>query len=946
MTRKFRTIAVILLIAMAVSLFAGCSDTPGSSSSEIGEPALNMTETVLSVYDTVFLILENPTDAVNDWHIAEGEEFVKLEQTGNNTVQIAGIKEGDAVIHCEFTSGDQNYMLSCTVSVVPRSFTLSPASCLLEYGQSLNLATYPIFTSKLIWESSDTSVAVVDAMGKVTAVGVGSATITAKIEKKPEINASAAIIIVEATSGSSGQMSIVPAKIETEVGSTTPLTVNGGSGTYAWKSSNTAKATVTANGIVSALSTGTVTITATDTNGKSASCTVTIYRAPTSITISPVSALLAVKETKKFTASVYPEDASKNINWYSSDTSIAKVSSSGVVTMLKEGTVTITAKSAYNSVMASATVSTGAKVTGITVDKATLSAAVGQAFTLKPAIAPQNAAIKTYSVTIGDTNIVKLSGTDKNSFVAAAPGTTTITFKSDDGSFTATTTVTVQNVVKSASIQPVLAQVTVGGTTQLSIKAEPADANTEGVWKIDDTSVAKIDEKGVITGIKEGVASVSYVFKNSSLTVISVVKVVKGLALSAEKLELVPGGTATLTVSKADVTGTWSSDKTDVVTVDDKGIVTAIAAGTANITFKPASDSYPSVICPVTVYTATESVELDAEDVYLTKDATHTPKVTILPAGAKQTGKWTVASGSDIVSISDAGVITALKTGKATLTFATIDGKTKELRVYVGKRATGVALDKKTADITVGEQLTLKPVFAPEDTANVSGTWTSSDPVVAGVSASGVVTGYVPGTAKITFTATDGGFKSECTVKVTGHTDKKIVLTFDEMTIGEQTRLVASPGELELNAVLDPATDNVTYSVVFATPVEGLGATVSGTKITLKSTKVGSTKVVVLAKAGEKTYSFIFDLQIDPAPSVTPTKAPTATPTGAPSATPTTAPTATPTGAPSATPTMAPTATPTVAPSATPTKAPTATPTVAPSATPTTAPSATPTTGA
>ena len=903
MTRKFRAIAVMLLLAMVVSLFAGCSDTPGSSSVETGEPALNMTETVISVYDTVFLILENPTEAVNDWHIAEGEEFIKLEQTGNNTVQIAGIKEGEAVVHCEFNSDGKNYMLSCTVSVVPRSFTLSPASCVLEYGQSLNLATYPIFNSKLIWESSDSSVVVVDAMGKVTAVGVGSATITAKIEKKPEINASAAIIVVEATSGSTGQMSIVPSKIETEVGATTTLSANGGSGTYTWKSSDPTKASVTSNGIVSALSTGSVTITATDSAGSSAVCKVSIYRAPTGITISPVSALLAVKETKKFTASVYPADASKNIHWYSSDSSIAKVSSSGVVTMLKEGTVTITAKSAYNSVMATATVSTGAKVTGITVDKATLSASVGQAFTLNPVIAPSNAAIKTYSVTIGDTNIIKQSGTDKNSFVAAAPGTTTITFKSDDGNFTATTTVTVQNVVKSASIQPMLAQVTVGGTTQLSIKAEPADANTEGVWKIDDTSVAKIDEKGVVTGIKEGVASVSYVFKNSSLTVISVVKVVKGLALSAEKLELVPGDTAALTVSQADVTGTWSSDKTDVVTVSDKGIVTAVAAGTANITFKPNSDSYPSVICPVTVYAATESVELDAEDVYLTKDATHTPKVTVLPAGAKQSGKWTIASGSDIVSVSETGVITALKTGKATLTFSTIDGVTKELRVYVGKRATGVTLDKKTADITVGEQLTLKPVFAPEDTANISGTWTSSDPLIAGVSASGVVTGFIPGTAKITFTATDGGFKAECTVKVAGHNDKKIKLAYGKINIDENTKLIVTPGDLELTANLEPAADNVTYTVMFATPVDGLGASVSGNKLTLKSTKIGNTKVVVLAKAGDKTYSFVFELVINAAPSVTPTKAPTATPSVTPAGTPTPEATATPTPAPTATPT-------------------------------------------
>ncbi|MBR3692444.1 MAG: Ig-like domain-containing protein [Clostridia bacterium] len=889
MTKMKRMISVLLILALAATLFAGCRDTGDNPSDIPGEAALNMSEAVISLYETVFITLENPPEGVIDWHMASGESNVRMEQTGNTTVQITGLYEGTSMLHCEFDRDGQTVMLTCNITVVPNSFTINPSSFVLQYGHSLNLGTFPNFASELVWESSDDNVVIVDAKGKVTAVGVGIATVTAKVAKKPDISAKAAVTVTEASNIITGNVSIVPSVLETEVGGTVPLSVSGGTGTYTWKSSDPAKASVTANGIVTALSTGTVTITATDSVGGSATCKITIYRAPTAISVSPVSALMNVGDSKKFTASVYPADASKNINWYSSDTSIAKVSSSGVVTVLKSGTVTITAQSAYNSVKATATVSTGTKATGITVDKATVDQSVGSIFTVNATVAPANAAIKTYTVAISDTNIVKQNGNTPNSFVAVAPGTATITFKSDDGGFTAKTTVTVRSTVKKATIDPTVTEVGIGAKSQLSVQVDPADAKADGEWKIADTSIATVDEKGVVTGVKEGVTSVSYIFKDTNLTITAVIRVLKSGALNKEKLDLVPGGTAALTVSQADLVGTWSSDQPDIVTVDDKGVVTALKEGKANILFTPEDKSFRVLGCAVTVYAATESVELDAKDVYLVKDGLHLPKLTIKPEGAKQTGEWKLIEGEDVVTLGADGALKALKDGKALVEVTTIDGMKLEMHVYVGKRVAGVAFEKKTYTVASGGQFTPKLIFDPAAAANTSGTWQSENPQVASVSQKGVITGNVAGETKITFTSTDGGFKAECTVTVTQPNDRKIGLSYGKLSITPNMEILVATGTIEMTATLTPTADKITYSASLAEPVEGFSVKADGDKITLTAEKSGKAKVIVMAKVGDATYAITFTVSAAaPTPTPTPTAGatPTATPTPAPTPTP------------------------------------------------------------
>ena len=109
-----------------------------------------------------------------------------------------------------------------------------------------------------------------------------------------------------------------------------------------WKSSDTSVATVSEKGLVKGIKGGTTTIKLTVGN-VSTSCSVTVLQPVTSIYINSNPTLGAL-ETYQLSASVYPSDANnKTLIWTSSDTAVATVSNTGLVTAIGKGTATITA---------------------------------------------------------------------------------------------------------------------------------------------------------------------------------------------------------------------------------------------------------------------------------------------------------------------------------------------------------------------------------------------------------------------------------------------------------------------------------------------------------------------------------------------------------------------------------------------------------------------------
>ena len=153
-----------------------------------------------------------------------------------------------------------------------------------------------------------------------------------------------------------------------------------------------------------------------------------------------------------------------------------------------------------------------------------------------------------------------------------------------------------------------------GETLELFYKLEPSDATTQGVvWASDNTDVATVDEKGLVTAVKAGDATITVSVKGQpeikatcTITVKSSSIAVTKLTLSESSAKVSVGKTLTLscTIEPSNATNKeliWSSSDETIATVDAQGVVTGVKAGPVTITV--ASESNPSVTatCTVTV---------------------------------------------------------------------------------------------------------------------------------------------------------------------------------------------------------------------------------------------------------------------------------------------------------------------------------------------------------
>lgn len=226
----------------------------------------------------------------------------------------------------------------------------------MEYTMELEPAeaTRP----QLIWESSDPSVLSVDQNGLVTALKTGKATLTLS---GGEASVSCAVTVtVPAESLTFDQESYQVAMGKTLV---LPLTAlpEGANESYSWESSDTAIATVGADGTATAVAPGTVTITVTGANA-TASCTVTVTVPAEKVVLSHSELNLKVGNTQLLAAVVMPENATdKQVTWESSDTAIVTVGADGTVTAVAPGSATVTAR--CGEVTASCTVTVTAPET-------------------------------------------------------------------------------------------------------------------------------------------------------------------------------------------------------------------------------------------------------------------------------------------------------------------------------------------------------------------------------------------------------------------------------------------------------------------------------------------------------------------------------------------------------------------------------------------------------
>ncbi|GIP28420.1 hypothetical protein J23TS9_35500 [Paenibacillus sp. J23TS9] len=623
---------------------------------------------------------------------------------------------------------------------------LSKSRVTLEIGDTASVTATGVYkdnstenvTIKASWSSKNEAVATV-YNGTITAVGEGSSTISVVYGSETESVQVNVTKKVKALTVADPQKKL---ELKLSDNPTIHLTATYTDNSTDTDASNKAEWTVddssvvsVVNGEVKPIGSGTATITA--TYGKQ---TVSI---PVSVELvkrldpseTKVSMLVSEKKTVQITLkATYPDgevkdDVAAQAEWSTSNAEVADVIK-GEITAYGPGSATITAK--YGTQTATVQVD---------VDKTIrLQASEQNIFlhtneTLKnpiklEAVYPDKDPVDITKDAVWTSNNEKVAFVKQGAVTANAPGAAVITAKYGDKSVTINVDVDVPRHLD--MLEEVALSLTGTKTQQLELTATYANGQTEKVqnkaeWKSSKDDIVYVSN-GLLTAYKKGQADITATYGGVTVTTHVAVDIPLKVELSSKKVSLKVNGTyaASLVLDygadkpseqltdKVD----WSSNKEEIAKVDDKGIVTGVSSGTATITAKYESKTYTMTVEVglVSELTSPQSLIIMSTGDKKTIDlsAVNDPESA---EGLNKRATWKSSSPA-VASVDGEGVVTGMKSGKATIT-AEYGGKKVTVTVEVD------VISKIDADV---DFVALKTAGkAKEKTANVTVTVTFSD---------------------------------------------------------------------------------------------------------------------------------------------------------------------------------------------------------------------------
>ncbi|MDE5781511.1 MAG: Ig-like domain-containing protein, partial [Lachnospiraceae bacterium] len=738
--------------------------------------------------------------------------------TVNAAGLVTGVKEGTATITAQ-SLADNSLTATCEITVKQEvkvtEIKVSKETLELKKGQATVLTADVLpedaNNKEVTWSSSDTDVVTVDAeSGLVTGVSAGTAIVTATAMDGSDVKGTCSVTVLNEETVKATSAEIAAADGTLVAGDTVELktTVAPDNADYfnlSYKSSNEKVATVSEDGVVTAVGVGTATITVNTDNDAdeftAGTCIITVgdkyslrseftgwdekdeysfrYTGQTSMQMK--STLELKKGYYSFQCAANGWDTKlgggKNYDIYVNKDTIATVTINYTTTPDADGAEIIF---------------TGTNADDITTEipeKKEVYTVVGGAdgdawdWYGSDKLMQLNSDTGLYEYTWsgltagtkyiyqlaqdGETFGYKYQINDEGkdfTYTPSVQGSLHITYDKDTGEVSQEFWPSVTGV----TLNQKTAEVLIGSTIELTATVTPKDAKNKNVsWSSDNEDVAVVED-GFVTAKAVGKANITVTTEDGQNTDICEVTVkpiaVTEVSLNNTNLGIVKGKTfglvATVTPSNAtDKSVTWSSSDENVATVKD-GVVTAVAVGKATITVTT-KDGGKTAVCTVNV-SETEipitGITINKAATELTVGGNETLTYTVTPEDANNsdTVEWS-SSDENVATVKD-GVVTAVSAGTAVIK-VTVNGMfTQECTVTVKDAiisVLGIRLDKSEADLTEGETVTLNATVLPENATDKTYTWSTSNENVATVK-DGVVTAVAAGTAIITVTTTDG----------------------------------------------------------------------------------------------------------------------------------------------------------------------------------------------
>lgn len=451
----------------------------------------------------------------------------------------------------------------------------------------------------------------------------------------------------------------------------------------------------------------------------------------------------------------------------------------------------------------------------------------GKGYQLVSTVLPENAENKQVVWESSDPKIVSVNSVT-GYITGVKEGSATITVKTliNDISTDCIVNVSGKNILVSKIVlNEKRISLAVGYTHSLTYQITPKNATENDlIFTSSDSSVATVNQSGVIQGLKEGNAIITVsssnglakdttyvsVYKKGASTVVDGEPIKtdnypKSLTVSPQSLNLKLGGSSQLIASvlpeKSNNQISWSSTNSRVATVDSNGLVSAVGMGSATIIARTIND----ITYNVNVLVGNYSKELRSILVttnYITLAVSNSKQLAVAftPSDASNKNVFWTSSNPSVATVDKYGVVKAISPGSTIIKATSEDGgytdtATIEVVNYDNIiEEKSIAFDSSSYTVGIGSTKSLIPIITPSNATFKSVRFESSNPSIATVDENGVVRGLKEGTVSITATTNRNRLKATTTiiVKYINATSVKVNTTNVNLGKNETFTLVAT----------------------------------------------------------------------------------------------------------------------------------------------------------
>ena len=612
------------------------------------------------------------------------------------------------------------------------------------------------------------------------------------------------------------------------------------SSSVTWSTSDSTVATASTAGLLTTIKSGSVIAKATQ-GSISGTMTVTVNGAAlSSISISGASSLAAGLSEQLTAQGTYTDSSTQTITnqvtWQSSDSTVATVSSTGMLKSLKAGTVTV-----------SAVLSSVTGTASVTVSSAVLSSI--------------NVGTPSPSLASGGTE--QLTATGVYSDGSSASLTTQVAWSSSDGSVAVVNSVGLLTALKAGSVSVMAsmggvsgtANVTVNAPSLVSITVSPlaftiasgqskqlsamgvysdgtsSDVTSQATWSSASSSFATVSSSGLVAGVSAGSSTITATIGAKSGSAVATVTsaLLTSIVVTPATASIATGQSQAFTASgifsdgsTTDITNSveWSSSSTSYATIDPTGLATGVGAGVATITASSGSATPGTAVLTVTAAVLTE-IDIAPDGQYIPVGGQYPLVLTgTFSDNTTQTLTNATWSSSDATLASvdpNSGIVTGVANSNdnpVTIT-ASYGGMTTTTTVYITSAvAESLQITPASASIASGttQQYAVNVVYSDGSIQPVTAglSWLSSSASIAAIDSNGLATGLAPGQA--TITVAFDSMTATASLTVTSATLSNIVVT-------PVTTVVGINGNVQYTATgvfTDNSTQDLTSQVIWS----------------------------------------------------------------------------------------------------------------------------------